>query len=80
MLTPIKKTRKEVLYVQVADAIIEYIKGQKLTVGDKLPSERILSESLQISRNSVREALRYLETQGIIRVHTGIGSFIASDC
>ena len=80
MLTPIKKTRKEVLYVQVADAIIEYIKGQKLTVGDKLPSERILSESLQISRTSVREALRYLETQGIIRVHTGIGSFIASDC
>ncbi len=80
MLTPIKRTGKQVLYVQVADAIIEYIKDKKLTVGDKLPSERVLSESLKISRNCVREALRFLETQGIISVHTGIGSFIASEC
>lgn len=80
MLTPIKKTGKQVLYIQIADAIMEYIKDKKLVVGDKLPSERILSESLKISRNSVREALRFLETQGIITVHTGIGSFIACDC
>lgn len=80
MLTPIKRTGKQVLYIQVADAILGYIKDKKLVAGDKLPSERILSESLQISRNSVREALRFLETQGIITVHTGIGSFITSDC
>ena len=80
MLTPIKKTGKRVLYIQIADAIMEYIRDNKLEVGDKLPSERFLSEALKISRNSVREALRFLETQGIITVHTGIGSFIASDC
>lgn len=80
MLTPIKKTGKQVLYIQIADSIMEYIKDKKLVEGDKLPSERVLSESLKISRNSVREALRFLETQGIITVHTGIGSFIACDC
>lgn len=80
MLTPIKKTGKRVLYIQIADTIMEYIRDNKLEVGDKLPSERFLSEALKISRNSVREALRFLETQGIITVHTGIGSFIASDC
>lgn len=80
MLTPIKKSGKQVLYIQIADAIMEYIKSKHLVVGDKLPSERILSDSLKISRNSVREALRFLETQGIITVHTGIGSFIANDC
>ena len=80
MLTPIKKTGKQVLYIQIADSIMEYIKDKKLVVGDKLPSERVLSESLKISRNSVREALRFLETQGVITVHTGIGSFIACDC
>lgn len=80
MLTPIKKTGKKVLYIQIADSIMEYIKDKKLVEGDKLPSERVLSESLKISRNSVREALRFLETQGVITVHTGIGSFIACDC
>lgn len=80
MLTPIKKTEKKVLYIQIADSIMEYIKDKKLVKGDKLPSERVLSESLKISRNSVREALRFLETQGVITVHTGIGSFIACDC
>lgn len=80
MLAPIKKTGKQVLYIQIADVIMDYIKDKQLSVGDKLPSERVLSESLKISRNSVRESLRFLETQGIITVHTGIGSFIACDC
>lgn len=80
MLAPIKTTGKQVLYIQIADVIMDYIKDKQLTIGDKLPSERILSESLKRSRNSVREALRFLETQGIITVHTGIGSFIACDC
>lgn len=79
MLAPFKKNSKQVLYVQIADTIMEYIKKEKLIVGDKLPSERVLSDSLKTSRNSVREALRFLETQGIITVHTGIGSFIACD-
>ncbi len=79
MLAPFTKNSKQVLYIQIADTIMEYIKKENLIVGDKLPSERVLSDSLKTSRNSVREALRFLETQGIITVHTGIGSFIACD-
>lgn len=79
MLIPLKKSGEQVLFIQIADAIMDYAKDKNLNAGDKLPSERALSEALKISRNSVRESLRFLETQGMISVHKGIGSFITSN-
>ncbi|WP_414053462.1 FadR/GntR family transcriptional regulator [Macrococcus equi] len=52
------------------------IKRKNLTAGDKLPSERYLSESLNISRSSVREALRALEMLGVIETRRGEGTYI----
>jgi len=52
----------------------------RLRPGDRLPSERALAEQFEVSRSTVREALRMLEISGIItlkRGHTG-GSFIAA--
>lgn len=43
------------------------------SLGDRLPSERALSEEFAVSRASVREALRVLEAMGIIRRSTGSG-------
>jgi GntR family transcriptional repressor for pyruvate dehydrogenase complex len=60
--------------------VIDYIKDQiregKLEVGGKLPTERVLSEILGISRNSVREAMRSLEIMGIISSHQGAGNYL----
>jgi GntR family transcriptional regulator, transcriptional repressor for pyruvate dehydrogenase complex len=44
-----------------------------LTVGDRLPAERSLAESLSVSRASVREAIRVLEAMGVIRTAAGSG-------
>lgn len=44
-----------------------------LTVGDRLPPERALAESLSVSRASVREAIRVLEAMGVIRTAAGSG-------
>src|SRR5690606_16556260 len=47
-----------------------------LLPGDKLPSERELSERLQVGRSSVREALRALELLGLIETRRGEGTFL----
>ncbi|KPL61050.1 hypothetical protein AM506_04060 [Rossellomorea vietnamensis] len=47
-----------------------------LKPGDKIPSERELSERLNVGRSSVREALRALELLGLIETRRGEGTFL----
>jgi GntR family transcriptional repressor for pyruvate dehydrogenase complex len=75
MLRVIKKTR---IHEEVVSQIHELIKEGRFRAGDQLPSERELAETFKVSRTSVREALRALETQGLIISRTGMGNFIAN--
>lgn len=52
------------------------IQEDGLVAGDKLPSERELSERLKVGRSSVREALRALEFLGLIETRRGEGTYI----
>jgi len=52
------------------------ITEDQLKPGDKLPSERELTERLNVGRSSVREALRALELLGLIETRRGEGTFI----
>ena len=74
MLQAIKKTR---IHEEVVTQIHELIREGRFKAGDQLPSERELAETFKVSRTSVREALRALETQGLIISRTGMGNFIA---
>jgi GntR family transcriptional regulator, transcriptional repressor for pyruvate dehydrogenase complex len=74
MLRAIKKTR---IHEEVVTQIHQLIREGRLKAGDQLPSERELSETFQVSRTSVREALRALETKGLIISRTGMGNFVA---
>ena len=74
MLRAIKKTR---IHEEVFSQIHELIKEGRFKGRDQLPSERELAETFKVSRTSVREALRALETQGLIVSRTGMGSFVA---
>ena len=73
MLKVIKKTR---IHEEVFSQIHELIKQGRLKARDQLPSERELAETFKVSRTSVREALRALETQGLIVSRTGMGNFV----
>jgi GntR family transcriptional repressor for pyruvate dehydrogenase complex len=47
-----------------------------LSQGDRLPSERELAEQFNVSRNSVREALRELDLLGLVESRHGEGTFV----
>jgi GntR family transcriptional repressor for pyruvate dehydrogenase complex len=66
------------IYEEVIDMIIGQIRSGSLTVGQKLPSERVLAEKMRVSRTSLREALRALGSMGYIRSVTGGGNYINS--
>ena len=67
------------LFEQAVDQIKKLIVSGHLRPGDKLPSENELSQLLNVSRSSVREALRALESNGLIQVKSGAGAFVSDD-
>lgn len=67
---------QEKSYMKVIDFIKKQIRNGELTIGGRLPAERELSETLGISRNSVREAIRSLDIMGVISSQQGAGNFL----
>lgn len=64
------------IYLEVVEKLRNMIEKDGLNPGDKIPSERELSERLSVGRSSVREALRALELLGLIETRRGEGTFI----
>lgn len=79
MPTPIKTDfeaiRRNKVYEEVAKQIERLILN-KLHPGDKLPSERELAEMLQVSRSSIRDAIRGLELMGLVEPRQGAGTIV----
>jgi len=66
----------EPLYLQLKNKLIERIISGVYKPEEKLPSERVLSEELHISRMTVREALKGLINDGYIYTQVGKGTFV----
>ena len=77
-ITPAIDRRSYVpLYAQVKDALQELIDGGGLGPGAQLPGEPELCRIFDVSRTVIRQALRDLELQGLIRREKGVGTFVA---
>jgi len=63
------------IIAQINDKVL----SGELRPGDKLPAERVLAEQLQVSRSSLREALRVLQFMGILDIRPGEGLFLESN-
>ena len=61
----------------VARRILDMVKSGALQPGDQLPTERDLAQSLNVSRPSVREAIRGLAILGVVRTVQGGGAYIS---
>lgn len=71
-------SQQEKIYIEIIRELNHIIQEDELKTGDKLPSERELSERLNVGRSSVREALRSLELLDLIETRRGEGTFIKS--
>lgn len=67
--------------VSITDKVIQNLKelitSGKLAVGDKMPTEQSICSMLNVSRSTVREALRVLQAMGFIEIKPGKGAFVA---
>ena len=63
--------------------VVDYFKKKiiagDLKPGEKLPPEREIAEELGVSRNSVREAIRFMDMTGVISSQQGSGNYITCD-
>lgn len=64
------------VYIGIVHQLRDMISKNGLKQGDKIPSERELSERLNVGRSSVREAFRALELLGLIETRRGEGTFL----
>lgn len=72
------KLKSRSLYLQARDAILDIINNNPGFM-NRLPSEQELSETLGVSRNTIREALKSLENEGFLVSRHGVGTFIIYD-
>jgi GntR family transcriptional repressor for pyruvate dehydrogenase complex len=74
MFKPFKGVRKA---ESVVEQVLGAVRAGRLTPGARLPDENAMAVEFQVSRNCVREALRILETMGVVEVRHGRGCFVA---
>ncbi len=73
MLKAVKKKR---VYEDIVKQIRNLIQKGKLKQGDQLPTERELVDTFKVSRASVREAIRYLESMKLVESRQGNGTYV----
>ena len=66
------------IYVQIMDEVRRGIVLGTLTTGDPLPSVRQLALDLRVNPNTVSQAYRELEREGIVETRRGQGTFVAN--
>ena len=76
MLRSIKAVEKKRAYEDVVVQIRAFIKDGRLKQGDQLPTERDLSVMFKVSRATIREAIRTLESMKLVQSRQGAGTYV----
>lgn len=70
--------KKSAISEDIVDNLLTLIRERELRPGDKLPPERELAVMMQVSRPSLREALRALSIMNVIEIRQGDGTYVTS--
>jgi GntR family transcriptional repressor for pyruvate dehydrogenase complex len=68
--------RRETLTSRVFDYLVEEIKSGKVKPGEKLPTEKALTQTLGVSRTCVREAMKSLQALQLVTVRAAVGAIV----
>lgn len=71
-----KNIKRLPLQSEIIEAIKQYIEQNNLKSGDKLPSQEQLLKMMGVSRSSLRETLKVLETKNIVETVNGKGVYV----
>ncbi len=76
MRQSLKVVEKKRAYESIVHQVMALIENGKLKQGDQLPSERELTEIFKVSRTTVREAIRTLESMKLLQSRQGNGTYV----
>ena len=77
-LETLTKSENSSVQLNIISKIRDLINYKNLEPGDKLPSERMLSERFGVSRSIIREAIQKLEFYGLLKSIPQSGTFVAN--
>lgn len=69
---------QEPMYIQIHNKIKQDIENKKWAVGERIPAERQLAEEFDVSRMTLRQAIKTLEDEGILERRLGSGTYVAN--
>ncbi len=72
------KFDKRLLGEQIEDELLNFIRQERLEVGQKIPNEFELAEKFGVGRSTIREAVKGLAIKGILEVKRGSGTYITA--
>jgi GntR family transcriptional regulator, transcriptional repressor for pyruvate dehydrogenase complex len=76
MRESLKVVEKKRAYESIVQQVLALIESGKLKQGDQLPSERELTDIFKVSRTTVREAIRTLESMKLLQSRQGNGTYV----
>jgi len=75
----LKSLKRQKLHESITEEVLKYIEEKGFGQGDRLPTERFFCEQFQISRPSFREAMKTLESYGVIEIKPGSGMYLKAE-
>ncbi len=72
----VKAIKRQSLSEQVVESILQYIKDNDMKPGEQIPTESEFAELFQVSRTSIREAMKALSINGVVSSTPGKGTFL----
>lgn len=77
-MSELSSIKNQALTERIEERLFAYILDNHLKIGAKLPNEHELAAHFEVSRGTVREAVKLLVSRGVLRVKHGSGTYVAS--